>query len=69
MDKLKPCPFCGGEANIVTRDVEPQGDSWYGTKEETFVQCKSCGCCLFDEVFHSGFCENCDAIESWNRRV
>ena len=28
MNKLKPCPFCGGTQEIVTRDVEPQGDSW-----------------------------------------
>ncbi len=31
--KLKPCPFCGGEAYL--------GESWENTKS---VQCSICGC-------------------------
>lgn len=67
--ELLPCPFCGGEAKVVMRDVEPQGDSWYGKKEETFVLC-GCGACLFDGYFHEGFGTNQTeaAIAAWNRR-
>ena len=65
---LKPCPFCGGEAKVERRDVEPQGDPWYGIKLETFVLCTKCGACLFDEFFHEGFINDEKAIEAWNTR-
>ena len=69
MDELLPCPFCGGAPAIVTRDVEPQGDPWYGAKKETFVLC-DCGCCLFDGDFHEGFYDaETRAVEAWNRRA
>lgn len=73
-EDLLPCPFCGGEAEIITRDVEPQGDSWYGRKDETFPACTVCGGVLFDEYWHEGFWEeddkpNARAIKSWNTRA
>ena len=58
---------------IVTKDVEPQGDSIYGEKIETFIEC-SCGCCLFDEFFHEGFSKypertvEVSATKAWNTR-
>lgn len=71
-EKLEKCPFCGGDPEVVTRDVEPQGDPWYGDKTETFVLC-SCGACLFDGEFHDGFGPHdgakADAIAAWNRRA
>lgn len=71
-EELKPCPFCGGAPEVVRRDVEPQGDPWYGDKEETFVLC-GCGACLFDGSFHEGFgtgeTARIDAVEAWNRRA
>lgn len=69
MSELKPCPFCGGEAEIVKRDVEPQGDPWYGKKIELFVGCKECGACLFDECFHEGFGSEEQAMSAWNKRT
>lgn len=70
--QLKPCPFCGEIPEIETRDVEPQGDSWYGRKDETFVLCK-CGACLFDDHFHEGFGTSPEgearAVAAWNRRA
>jgi len=73
MPELLPCPFCGGEAEVIKRDVEPQGDPWYGGKDEQFPACKKCGCCLFDEYFHEGFYEEdykkpLRAIAAWNTR-
>lgn len=71
-EELKPCPFCGGAPEVVRRDVEPQGDPWYGDKEETFVLC-GCGACLFDGSFHEGFgtgeTARIDAVEAWNSRA
>ena len=66
---LLPCPFCGGEAKITARDVEPQGDPWYGKNIQTFVICTNCGACLFDDYFHEGFADNHEAIAAWNRRA
>ena len=67
--ELAPCPFCGGAAEVVTRNVEPQNDPWYGKKMETFVLCE-CGCCLFDGFFHEGFWDaETRAVEAWNRRA
>lgn len=66
---LTTCPFCGGLPCLTERDVEPQGDSWYGKKLETFVLC-DCGACLFDGAFHEGFYDpQTRAVEAWNRRA
>lgn len=54
MDDLKPCPFCGGEADMV----QP------GTyKYSCIVECQNCGCRLesSDEGEHSG--------RAWNTRT
>jgi hypothetical protein len=68
-ETLKPCPFCGGNPALETRDVEPQGDPWYGKKNETFVLCE-CGACLFDGMFHEGFCDpETRAVAAWNTRA
>lgn len=67
--KLLPCPFCGGEAHVVIRDVEPQSDPYYRGKTEEFAECKKCGCTLFDQAFHEGFENRTSAITAWNRRT
>jgi hypothetical protein len=69
MSDLLPCPFCGGDAKVVTRDVEPQGDPWYGSKVERLVECDSCACTMFDRYWHEGFHDPEAAIAAWNRRA
>jgi Lar family restriction alleviation protein len=69
MNDFLPCPFCGGQAEFVKRDVEPQGDPWYGKKIEEFVECQGCSACLFDGYFHDGFYDKAKAIEAWNKRA
>ena len=54
-EKLKPCPFCGGEAELVN----------IGTNlcDPITVECKQCKCNT------QWFDRSCDAIEAWNRRT
>ena len=61
MDKLKPCPFCGGEAHLFVND---------GIR----VICPKCGAttkCLIDTMTANGVSGNATkaVIEAWNRRV
>jgi len=35
MQELKPCPFCGGEAKLIRKEIK-------GT-EHCFIQCMECG--------------------------
>lgn len=52
-ERLKPCPFCGGEAELIKPRLETP---WT-------VECKKCGCILFTEYE----CQR-KAIAAWNRR-
>ena len=56
--ELKPCPFCGGEADCnntgcMTRDGDPL---WW-------VECLSCG------INTGGHTRRKQAVKMWNRRV
>ena len=53
-DKLKTCPFCGGEAEIV----KPTPYSPWN------IGCKECGCVLFTRYKLQR-----KAIEEWNVRA
>jgi Lar family restriction alleviation protein len=66
MNKLKPCPFCGGKAEIIETDTprtDDIGDWKSGSK-----------------YYHRAACTNCEtsgpyedskelAIKAWNKRV
>lgn len=57
-EKLKPCPFCGGdEAHAALAD--------YADGATAHVECDTCGC----KVYGYGRGERGlrDAVESWNR--
>lgn len=60
--KLKPCPFCGGEARLE----QIPGATW----DKFVVTCKSKKCC----AFYIGYCDEglydtrTKAIEAWNTR-
>lgn len=55
MDKLLPCPFCGGEAKICHVHI---ASGWHWE-----VICQECGCCT------DGYGKDWRAIAAWNRRV
>ena len=60
MAELKPCPFCGGEAQLVKRKFKtgfyPGGGTYY-------VHCKVC--LMTTQPRKKAEC----VIEIWNRRV
>lgn len=53
-EKLKPCPFCGGEAELTNVAIIPNAIT---------VRCKECNCNV------NWFCKEQEAIEAWNRRI
>lgn len=56
-EELKPCPFCGGEAERITLvDAENFGGD--------VISCKKCECCT-----RVVFGEKEGLVESWNRRA
>ena len=59
MDKLKACPFCGGEAS-VNQDVEAEGSEGF-----VRVYCNNICCSSMTRVF---LLEE-DAIKAWNTRT
>ena len=58
MDKLLPCPFCGGEA-----DCSKDGISDMDGKPMWWVECPTCG------ISTSGNYERQPEVDAWNRRA
>ena len=58
MEKLKPCPFCGGEASLFTTD-----EIGYLGSDRFTTKCNGCFC----GTGHYAGPER--AIEAWNRRA
>ena len=59
-DDPKPCPFCGGKAPIIVKDVQypntPNARTWYA------IECNACDAIGDWDLGESG------AIEKWNTR-
>jgi len=63
-DKLKPCPFCGGEDIGISRIyIDPLSDPLSSGRlpDEVYVGCISCGIGFTEETEE-------EAIKAWNRR-
>lgn len=58
--KLKPCPFCGGDAGL--RYAESKGFSWAKIRYP-YVKCNICGASVRLEDSEQR------AIDAWNRRA
>lgn len=64
--KLKPCPFCGGEAHIVT-GVEEFLMKKYPTVKVVCNKCNNQTANLMDTSFNAYVVKM--VIDSWNKRV
>ena len=63
MDKLKPCPFCGGQQLYDNIGVHYDESGLSDVRYFYSVVCINCGCRT------ASFEQKLNAIESWNRRV
>ena len=57
MEKLKPCPFCGGEAQVETILLENNDEAWR-------IGCPKCGATSVASKWDVGI-----AIIAWNMRT
>lgn len=62
MTKLKPCPFCGGEAEM--KHVNSRG-----RKISSKVCCRECGIEGKTYLVDVSYSSDEKATEAWNRRV
>lgn len=62
MKELKPCPFCGGEAEISINKTKQA--------QTSVIRCSVCSCqkTMLKYPNYKGDIEQ-DIIESWNRRA
>lgn len=70
MQELKPCPFCGSDAEARTTYYELE------TKDVplfSYVMCVRCGCRTADFMYknskHTGVNSAEAAAKAWNRRI
>lgn len=68
-DELKPCPFCGGKADIHSwwSDNEECGMAWVGCKRESYTNGYECARIHIMRIDVKTARE--DAIAAWNRRA
>lgn len=62
MEKLKPCPFCGGKARFTDLGVEGEFSDWA-------VECKCCGIVMLAVAEEPGdITTKKECVKSWNNR-
>lgn len=66
INELKPCPFCGGEAEMVT---------YSGKKQVVYIECSGCNALMGNpRPIHSAmrgklyFESESDLVDAWNKR-
>ena len=57
---LRPCPFCGGEAEIKL---------YSGSKLMSHIRCQNCGSRTKDVIISLEYCSVTVAASLWNRRT
>ena len=68
--ELKPCPFCGGEAEFDSQDFFEDLEAEHG-RACIGVKCEACHVSLLDHTTdeHDYFVRTFIVGEKWNRRV
>lgn len=61
MEKLKGCPFCGGEASLQHKK---NTTGWV-----SYIKCKSCDITSLEVPVSFRYSSDQKVIELWNRRV
>lgn len=71
MEKLKPCPFCGGEAKISAGKKDGFKFVIWCEREKCYANSTGYVPTLDNSDLALGNIESCknNAIEAWNRRV
>ncbi len=77
MDKLKPCPFCGGNPTLRRCSTGTNGLKYFAGYEVTCDGCRMARTKQFETVFDFELNGELvfekdgrkEAIEAWNRRV
>lgn len=65
--KLKPCPFCGGEA-VLKESRQPDGNCSYKC---AIIKCQSCGCntgYYTIDGYYGATTTIQDTVNAWNKR-
>lgn len=75
-ERLMPCPFCGGKANMITTT---NGSTRHDVSFTFEIECSECGTCLpwvheLRATLENGELkitkdERDKAVEEWNRRM
>ena len=69
-EKLKKCPFCGGEAEVIQMPATIAVPEDTKKRGHFTVWCSFCDLLFgYDEDFGGYFTTKEDAIEAWNRRA
>lgn len=69
-DKLKPCPFCGGEAQVAMPQLTIQSLNTTFNIDTYCVYCPKCQMYFGYTPKHKGIYDTeQEAIKAWNRRV
>lgn len=63
MGKLKPCPFCGGEAILQNVDAIGGTGGYYTLDALYSVTCRPC------DIGTGKYYNKTDPTKAWNRRV
>lgn len=71
MSELKPCPFCGGNAEIRALWIPKKGDPNKEIASHKYVRCSRCFAQTYEFPTKNWTGENAAdyAIKAWNRRA